>query len=152
FVPHVPLGIQAPCQVVRVTEGPLKADVVCSLQPEIATVAVAGTGSWRSVLQLLEDMGPGEVRLAFDADWQTNPGVARAVLGLGEALLERGYAVVFESWDVNTAKGIDDLLQSGGAPEAVPFEAVMDSLTDYAQPSDKGEHMGEVNGSMTGVG
>jgi hypothetical protein len=121
---HVPLGISGPCSVVRITEGPLKADVVTSLRPDIPTVAVPGTGAWREALGLLEQLQPGEVRLAFDADWQTNPGVAKALLDLGDELQERGYLVVLEKWDVTEAKGIDDLIAAGRDPEVVPFGQV----------------------------
>src|SRR4029078_12598001 len=55
---HVPLGL-APCKVVRVTEGPLKADLLACLVPAVPTIGVTGASAWRAALPALERLGGG---------------------------------------------------------------------------------------------
>ena len=63
---HVPLGVTA-SGLVRVTEGPIKADIAF-LRSGLPTIAVAGVSSWAPAIPLLKDLGVETVRLAFDAD------------------------------------------------------------------------------------
>jgi hypothetical protein len=123
-LPHVPLGVKAPCPVLRVTEGPLKADVATCLCPEIPTVGIAGVASWKSALPLIEGLDADEVRLAFDADWRENPAVANALVRFAEELKERGLTVTIETWDGAAGKGIDDLLKGGGRPQPASLSEV----------------------------
>src|SRR5262249_38276332 len=62
---HVPLGVTGPCPVVRVTEGPLKADLLACLSPTVPTIGVTGVSSWRAALPALKRLGAEEVVLAF---------------------------------------------------------------------------------------
>jgi hypothetical protein len=123
-LPHVPLGVATPCPVVRVTEGPLKADVTTFLSSEIPTIGIGGTSSWRAALPLIEQLEAEEVRLAFDADWRDNPAVATALMDFAEELEREGYSVMVETWDREAGKGIDDLLKGGGRPQPASLSGV----------------------------
>jgi hypothetical protein len=127
-VPHVPLGAWADCEgVVRITEGPLKANVASHLDPEVPTVAIPGVSAWRCVLPALWS-GVHTVRLAFDADWQSKGTVKRAMRDLWEALEGAGLKVELEVWPEREAKGIDDLLRAGKRP-VIHREATKQTVT-----------------------
>jgi hypothetical protein len=83
---HVPLGVAA-ADTVRVTEGPLKADIAFVLDG-VPTIAVPGVASWPSALPVLQTLGAKVVRLAFDADLLVKRGVADALVELHTALKE----------------------------------------------------------------
>lgn len=108
---HVPLrsakANSAP--QVRVTEGELKADVA-TLLSGVPTISVPGVSAWRAALPVLADLAPQTVLLAFDADAESNPLVARAGVATARALVLEGYDVVVERWQGLLAKGIDDAL------------------------------------------
>jgi hypothetical protein len=108
---HVPVGV-GPAELIRVTEGPLKADVAFALDG-VPTVGIAGVSSWRAVLPVLELLKPTTVRLAFDADAGSKRGVATALAECCDALKER-YAVQLDVWAPDKGKGLDDLLAAGG--------------------------------------
>ena len=110
--------------VLRVTEGPLKADLATVLSG-ILTLGVPGVGQWRAVLQALDLLRPDTILLAWDADWRTKCQVAKT---LGDAALELnrlGYDVRMESWQPGLGKGIDDLLRAGHQPERQPWTAAL---------------------------
>jgi len=83
---HVPLGVGS-VDVVRVTEGPLKADVAFVLD-QVQTIAVPGVTTWPAALPVLHALGAKVVRLAFDADILTKKSVASALAELHAALKE----------------------------------------------------------------
>jgi hypothetical protein len=66
--------------------------------------------------------------LSFDADWKTNPAVARSLLVCGDALLDEGYVVGVELWDPAAGKGIDDILAARGERNSDYFEKVRDQM------------------------
>jgi putative DNA primase/helicase len=110
---HVPLGTDLSGPVLRVTEGPLKADVTAALSG-VPTVGVPSAGSWRPAVDLLRTLpGVREVRVAFDGDFRTNPKVAGALAAFAAALRGIDKAVHLEVWDHAAAKGIDDALAAG---------------------------------------
>lgn len=119
---HVPLRqvAAAPGDVVRVTEGELKADAATHLSGML-TLSVPGVSAWRGVLPVLAHLGPKRVQLAFDADMATNPSVARAADETAKAVESEGYPVVLESWDRLLAKGVDDALVGGVLIDRVPL-------------------------------
>src|SRR4051794_26071957 len=75
---HVPMHEELDLNVVRLTEGELKADVATALTRTL-TVSMPGVSSWRSALGVASSLGSGVVRLAFDADAKQNERVARAL-------------------------------------------------------------------------
>jgi hypothetical protein len=113
---HVPLGIQGPSSTVRLTEGELKADVAYALSG-LPTIAVAGVSNWRPALVALKEMDAQTVRLAFDADANENPKVARYLDACSQGIIAEGFALELELWPLEQGKGIDDLLAAGSAPE-----------------------------------
>jgi hypothetical protein len=113
--PHVPLGIGAPAETVRLTEGAVKADVAFALSG-LPTVGAAGL-AWRPALNALQALGGRITRLAFDADTLDNMHVARSLADCCEAAIAAGMAVELERWDKADGKGIDDLLAAGKSPE-----------------------------------
>src|SRR5262249_29587763 len=95
---HVPLHDGPYGDTVRLTEGELKADIATALSG-LLTVSIPGVALWRKVLPVLQLLQPRQVRLAFDADWRTNPYVARALAHGAFALVKAGYAVQVEDWN-----------------------------------------------------
>jgi hypothetical protein len=119
---HVPLGVPVPSLVIRVTEGPLKADVIQALDPDrIPTIGVAGVSAWRAVVPLLKKLGAKTVRVAFDSDWEWKDSVGDQLNKLEYALLDEGYEVEREVWDKTEGKGLDDVLATGGRTERQPI-------------------------------
>jgi DNA primase len=100
---------------VRLTEGELKADVATAFSG-VLTIAVPGVTLWRQALPILAALQPTQVLLAFDSDWRHNPYVARALAQATQALVEAGYTVGVETWNVSQGKGIDDVLAAGYTP------------------------------------
>jgi len=123
---HVPLGIQGPISEVRVTEGELKADAATVLSG-IPTIGIAGVGNWPPALPVLHELGVEIVRVAFDADHATKPHVSQHLVNFAEALRDAGFQVGLETWDLGSAKGIDDLLVAGQQPNTL----VGDDVTTY---------------------
>ena len=113
---HVPLGVRGPLEVVRVTEGHLKADVGYRLSG-IPTVGFPGVSIWHRVLPILEVLEAQTVRVAFDADAADNPQVAQNLCDCVKRLNTAGYAVELERWPKEAGKGIDDVLAAGRAAE-----------------------------------
>lgn len=116
---HVPLHAGSHKDTVRVTEGPLKADVATTLS-DVLTIAVPGVGLWPQALPLLEALQPARVLLSFDSDWRTNRHVAKALGQAAFALVKAGYEVQVEDWDPAQGKGIDDVLVHGHHPILQP--------------------------------
>ena len=115
-----PNGKECKPKVVRLTEGPLKADIATALSG-VRTLAIAGTGSWKAGVDGVTSLSPEFVWLAFDADAFVNPGVARAVVDTYDALIEAGLLVQLETWS-ESHKGIDDALAAGDAVNVLDIE------------------------------
>lgn len=116
--PHVPIHDGATHEVVRITEGPLKASIASVLDPDgFLTVGFAGVDTWPTVPPVLKELGSRTVRIAFDADCRRNRRVAFQLRACVQELARLGYRRVLELWD--EPKGIDDLFASGGRPRCV---------------------------------
>ena len=89
--------------VVRLTEGELKAEVATALAG-ILTVSTPGVSSWRQALEVVRSLGSGVVHLAFDADAKHNEQVARALRESYRTLKGRGFEVVLETWPRERAR------------------------------------------------
>ena len=129
---HIPVGVQGPMDVVRLTEGELKADVATVLSG-LATISVPGVANWRPGLDVLRALGAKTGRLSFDADAPPNRHVAKALLACGEALLAEGFLLELERWDGSIAKGIDDLLVAGHQPQLLAGEAALAAMKGLAR-------------------
>jgi hypothetical protein len=112
---HTPLHNGHHGDIVRLTEGELKADVATVLSGAL-TIAIPGVALWRKALPILQALQPTRVLLAFDADWRTNPHVAQAMGQTACALVKAGVKVQVEDWAPALGKGIDDVLAAGHAP------------------------------------
>lgn len=124
---HVPCGTIIPAEVVRLTEGELKADVAFSLT-KVPTLSIPGVGNWRGALDVLNDLGAKQVLLAFDADAKTNKNVARSLLECARALVEAGFRVGMEVWEQSDGKGIDDLVVAGKLPSTLFDNDAMNAI------------------------
>jgi hypothetical protein len=125
-IAHVPPinAASSSFDVVRLTEGPLKAHVA-TVKSGLHTIGIPGVGSWRLALPALRDLGAKTVRLAYDADFATNDVVASALARAARGLVAAGYELEAERWDAGQGKGIDDVLAAGGSVEVIAgLEAV----------------------------
>lgn len=129
--PHVSLGVAAPVDLVRLTEGELKSDVATALSGVPTIGAGAGVASWRACLPVLRELGAKTVRVAFDGDARTNKTVAAALLACVEALPDEGFAVELERWP-DQYKGIDDALAAGVTPEVLAGDAALAAAKEIA--------------------
>jgi len=105
-------------RVVRLTEGPLKADVAAALSG-VVTLAIPGASAIRTALPILRELRPTAIRLAWDADARTNPHVAGG-LEMAAHLLTAELPTVgleLETWATDPGthepKGLDDALSAG---------------------------------------
>ena len=135
--PHVPLGIVAPAETVRLTEGALKADVAAALSG-LPTIGAAGLG-WLPALDVARELGCKTLRLAFDADALDNPHVARALSDLLRGRAAAGLAVEMERWDKADGKGIDDLLAAGKEPDVLTGEPALAAVREALAAATAGE-------------
>lgn len=115
-VVHIPLWDGPVGDIVRVTEGELKADVATILSG-VLTIAIPGVSCWQQAIPILKDLGIKKVLVAFDADWRINQHVKQALHRAIEALLTEGFEAWLEDWPLEKAKGIDDLLAEGEKPK-----------------------------------
>ncbi len=109
-----PIHFAAPHRLERgsviVTEGALKADIIAQFA-ESAVIGLAGVGSFKAGLgAALKSLGVTKARIAFDADWRSNPAVSAAIERLGATLNSAGLAVSLLDWTLTDGKGLDDLL------------------------------------------
>jgi len=103
---------------IRLTEGPLKADVATSLSG-LRTIGVAGVNQWKAAIDFIESLTSECLRISFDADASQNQAVARCVVDAFDYFSRNESSVVVsvENWNVITSndgslthKGIDDAL------------------------------------------
>ena len=125
---HVPRGITGPVEMLRITEGELKADIAFGLSG-VPTVSIAGVNTWKRVLPLVDELQPQRILIALDADFRTNVAVAAAVRGLVTTLSE-SRDVAVETWQLEDGKGIDDLLAAGHSPTILDGDDVATLLTE----------------------
>ncbi len=146
---HCPAGVCGPVELIRITEGELKADVAYRLSG-VPTLSFPGVASWHVVLPMLQALECKTVRVAFDADAGTNNHVAVALRNCCQELQATGFAIELERWPAQAGKGIDDVLKAGrgadieilagAAALAAAEEMVAAGEVDDAPPvADKGE-------------
>jgi hypothetical protein len=138
---HVPLDVVGPAEVVRVTEGAIKADVAHALSG-LPTIGLPGVSSWRPALPILRELGAKTVRLALDGDARDKPAVARALAVLADGLGAEGLAVELERWPAEH-KGIDDALAAGSAIEVLAGEAARQAIAEIVAEGTAGEPLPE---------
>jgi DNA primase len=124
---HLPLFEGGSRAHVRLTEGPLKADIATALSG-VLTLGLPGVGSWRRSLSLLSSLGTRTVSLAFDTDADHKWPVARALGQTARALHGSGFTVRLERWGEADGKGIDDVLAAGHTPNQLDGPAMWDAI------------------------
>lgn len=99
-----------PGKTVIVTEGALKADTLVSLRPKARVIATSGVSCAHN--EVIAAARPYNLLIAFDADYKTNPAVARQ---LARLLAARGRDIAIHKLSTSTRiiswrgyKGIDD--------------------------------------------
>ncbi len=116
---HVPKGMSLKEEFVRITEGPLKADVAWSLSG-FPTVALPAANGVHLIIPFLKAHPHLQrVVIALDADFRENAHIARALVQLYGVIKHLGRTPEIEIWDADLAKGIDDALLSGVASDIV---------------------------------
>ena len=141
---HVPRGTPRTADLVRATEGELKADGAFP-RTGIPTLSVPGVSNWRPALAVLAEMQAKTIRLAFDADWRVKPHVAQSLADMAEALAGEGYRVEMEVWPTDQAgnpKGLDDLLVAGGTPEILAGDELAHALDQARKIAGEGTKEG----------
>ena len=110
---HYPLGMPKCPQVIRVTEGEIKADVSWILSG-VYTIGTNGIAALSEPVDYLRNHHPdAQILLAPDAADYCKPGFVSSVADHLERYLEAGFNTTLEIWDTgldNTIKGIDDAL------------------------------------------
>lgn len=113
---HLAPHPEAPHFTVRVTEGPLKADVATALSA-LSTLGIPGVTTYRAAMPLLRELKAHTVVLAWDADARKKTAhvnfVASSLESFALLLAAEGIAVEVETWptdDQHAPKGIDDAL------------------------------------------
>jgi hypothetical protein len=132
--PHVPLGVTGPSDIVRITEGVLKADIATALSG-VPTIGAAGATNWRPCVPILKALGCRTVRLAFDADAWEKPSVGRALRECFTALRAERLTVEVERWDPAAGKGIDDVLAARGSVVVLADEDAAKAVAEAAKIS-----------------
>ena len=94
---HFPLHSFDTTEVVRITEGELKADVSTALS-SILTISIPGVSSWQIGITAIKALSPKIVRVAFDIDIWRNYEVANSLKNLVAGLRTFGFCVEIETW------------------------------------------------------
>jgi hypothetical protein len=125
---HIPLFNGDKSEILRLTEGELKADIATALSG-ILTLSLPGVGSWRLALSTIKELGVEKVFVALDADAHNNRNVANHLLNLFIELLNPDNelslkSVCLEIWDTSF-KGIDDVLAARKGTQTIEGEAAL---------------------------
>ena len=130
---HIPLH-DGTSKTVRITEGPLKADIATMLTGTL-TIALPGVGAWKRAKAIVHQAGAESAVIAMDADAIRNPDVARAIEGLATELPLSGFSVTAERWNEADGKGIDDLLLGGKQPYEMGGPELQEWVSTVAEES-----------------
>ena len=147
---HCPLLLTKvrPVKMLRITEGPLKADVA-NANSDVPTIAADSVGGCIRAVEMARALGAETVRLAFDMDRTdpTKPQVAGAFVKSAAALDELKIDVEIETWDPKF-KGIDDALVAGAPIDVIRGEDVLGYLllmeTIHKKKADSGDGRTEI--------
>lgn len=132
---YLPIGaVDVSWDRVAIVEGEFKSIAVAD-RWRIPVICVSGVTAVAGVTGILEKMGAKVAIIFFDADSATNKDVARAEQRLAAKLFGCGLRVLRATWDVETAKGIDDLLNLGLSPFMEPV-SLESEATDDSTPVD----------------
>jgi hypothetical protein len=134
---HVPFGVTGAGEVLRVTEGPLKADIAHALSG-VPTLGLPGVTTWRPALAVVRQLGARTVRMAIDADASDKASVGGALARFAEALDAEAIGVELERWPA-PHKGIDDALAARVTVEVLAGDAARQAIGETLAEATAGE-------------
>ncbi len=106
---------------VIITEGPLKAETLVSLRPIACAIATSGVSC--SHAEIIDAARPYNALIAFDADYKTNPAVARQLARLiavrERDIVNHGLSTGTKIVTWQRFKGIDDALLANSSLEVL---------------------------------
>lgn len=130
---HFPKGFHDQLEIIRITEGELKADLA-TLFSGIYTIGCPGVFTLSAPLEFLKKHCPSaKIILSPDFGDINNNGIAEKVLQDIYDYQEAGLNVFLESWPIDangTPKGIDDALKAGAELSHIPGEDAVKFLEE----------------------
>jgi hypothetical protein len=141
---HCPVGTPDAAELVRLTEGELKADVVKVLTGE-PTISIPGVTNWKPALTVLQALGCKTVRLALDADAPEKPGVGRCLSACADELVANGLSIELERWNIADGKGLDDLLTNGKQPDLLKGDSALSAIREIVASATADEEPAETD-------
>jgi hypothetical protein len=136
---HVPLGIEGPADLVRITEGELKADLATVLNC-VPTISAPGVSNWKPAMETARELGAKTIRIAYDMDAADKDEVAKARAALASGASKAGLIVEIEEWDAQH-KGIDEALQAGETTRVSPHEPPKPKPKPESKPRGDGDYI-----------
>jgi hypothetical protein len=136
-----------PGRTVIITEGALKAEILVQFQTESARIATSGVSG--SHAETIEAARPYNALIAFDADYKTNPSVARQLARLISA---REQDIAMHQLPTSTRivtwqryKGIDDAILANAPVETMTIPRWISTLEGRMRKDvlEVWEHMGQ---------
>jgi hypothetical protein len=95
---HVPLGTNLTGPILRIAEGPLKADI-CAFLSTVPTVGIPSAGSTACLAMFLNEFPDIQVvHIALDADYHTNPLVLQGIERIWQIITNLGREPRLEVW------------------------------------------------------
>ena len=97
--------------IIRITEGPLKADIALSFTTNLNVVymAVMGVNSLNELKQIFKDIKPNDIKIVqnfLDMDKLTNINVLKGSKNLEKIILQNGHKYKMGYWDVKSIKTV----------------------------------------------
>lgn len=130
---HFPKGFYEQLELIRITEGELKADLA-TLYPGIYTIGCPGVLSLPAPLEYLKKHCPSaKIILSPDFGDIYNHGIAKSVMHTIRDYQEAGFNVYLEAWLTNEngmPKGIDDAIKAGAELSHIPGEEAIKFLEE----------------------
>ena len=140
--------------VLRVTEGPLKADAAYSMSGT-PTIGIVGVTNWPRAIPHIDQLKPSTLLVAMDSDLHDNSDVAGAIVGIWDHYQRAAKAgqwspmLAIETWPTTgegkqrSPKGIDDALLSKASIDVLAMTDAKDFVDQLrghasvkAKPSD----------------
>ncbi|MCC9644985.1 phage/plasmid primase, P4 family [Rhodopirellula sp. JC740] len=127
-VHHTPGFNEGRANEIRVTEGPIKAELAYQFTG-VPAMAIAGVSSIRRLMPEIDTANPKVVRVAFDMDAESNKAVAKAISDTVKHCQANETKVIVETWSPKF-KGIDDALTAGADIKELRTDAEIDRFLD----------------------
>jgi hypothetical protein len=128
---HVPNVYSDKPEIIRLTEGELKADIA-TRRGRMLCLSSPGVSNWRAALPTIEKLGCRTVRVAFDSDASVKAVVALATVDCCRELAKCSLTVEVERWAWSDGKGIDDILVAGKPTKVLTGGAVTEFVRGLA--------------------